>query len=45
VAGTFWAIVGPVWTEVMGLVDLPSSLSITWLVLVLPTTCELCPQK
>ncbi|KAF2276202.1 MFS general substrate transporter [Westerdykella ornata] len=38
VAGTFWAIVGPVWTEIMGLVDLPSSLSITWLVLVLPTT-------
>lgn len=40
VAGTFWAIAGPVWTEVMGLVDLPSSLSITWLVLVVPTTCE-----
>lgn len=38
VAGTFWAICGPVWTEIMGLVDLPSSLSITWLVLVLPTT-------
>lgn len=41
VAGTFWAIVGPVWTEIMGLVDLPSSLSITWLVLVVPTTCKL----
>jgi MFS family permease len=41
VAGTFWAIVGPVWTEIMGLVDLPSSFSITWLVLVLPTTCKL----
>jgi hypothetical protein len=24
----------------MGLRDLPSALSITWLVLVLPTTCE-----
>ncbi|KAF2739914.1 MFS general substrate transporter [Polyplosphaeria fusca] len=38
VAGTFWATVAPVYTEIMGLVDLPSSLSITWLVLVLPTT-------
>ncbi|KAF2661419.1 MFS general substrate transporter [Lophiostoma macrostomum CBS 122681] len=38
VAGTFWAIVGPVWTEVLGLRELPSALSITWLVLVLPTT-------
>ncbi|ORY06667.1 major facilitator superfamily domain-containing protein [Clohesyomyces aquaticus] len=38
VAGTFWTVVGPVWTEVMGIVDLPSSLSITWLALVLPTT-------
>lgn len=43
VAGTLWAVVGPVWTEVMGLVDLPSSLSITWLVLALPTTCEYPP--
>jgi MFS family permease len=40
VAGTFWAIAPPVWVEVMGLADLPSSLSITWLVLVLPTTCK-----
>ncbi|PVI08410.1 MFS general substrate transporter [Periconia macrospinosa] len=38
VAGTFWAVAGPVTTEVMGLVDLPAALSITWLVLVLPTT-------
>jgi MFS family permease len=45
VAGTFWAVVGPVWTEIIGLVDLPSSLSITWLVLVLPTTCEFCCIK
>ncbi|KAF1956299.1 hypothetical protein CC80DRAFT_504870 [Byssothecium circinans] len=37
-AGTFWAVVGPVTTEVIGLVDLPAALSITWLVLVLPTT-------
>lgn len=41
VAGTYWAVVAPVTTEVMGLVDLPSALSITWLVLVLPTTCKL----
>lgn len=39
VAGTFWTTVAPVTTEVMGLRDLPSALSITWLVLVLPTTC------
>ncbi|KAF2746418.1 MFS general substrate transporter [Sporormia fimetaria CBS 119925] len=38
VAGTFWAVVGPVTAEVMGLRELPSALSITWLVLVLPTT-------
>ncbi|KAF2131322.1 MFS general substrate transporter [Dothidotthia symphoricarpi CBS 119687] len=38
VAGTFWAVVAPVTTEIMGIVDLPSALSITWLVLVLPTT-------
>lgn len=40
VAGTFWAVVAPVTTEVMGIVDLPSALNITWLVLVLPTTCK-----
>ncbi|EOA82085.1 uncharacterized protein SETTUDRAFT_156946 [Exserohilum turcica Et28A] len=38
VAGTYWATAAPVTTEVMGLQDLPSALSITWLVLVLPTT-------
>ncbi len=38
VAGTFWAVCAPVTTEIMGLVDLPSALSLTWLVLVLPTT-------
>jgi MFS family permease len=40
VAGTFWATCAPVTTEVIGLVDLPSALSITWLILVLPTTCK-----
>ncbi|KAF2447407.1 MFS general substrate transporter [Karstenula rhodostoma CBS 690.94] len=38
VAGTYWAVVAPITTEVMGIVDLSSALSITWLVLVLPTT-------
>jgi MFS family permease len=41
VAGTYWAVVGPVTVEVVGLKRLPSALSITWLVLVLPTTCKL----
>jgi MFS family permease len=40
VAGTFWAVAAPVTAEVMGLKRLPSALSITWLVLVLPTTCK-----
>lgn len=31
--------------EVMGLVDLPSALSITWIVLVLPTTCKCVPYR
>ena len=39
VAGTFWATIAPVGAEVIGLKNLPSALSITWLVLVLPTTC------
>lgn len=43
VAGTYWAVAGPVTTEVMGLVHLPAALSITWLVLVLPTTCKSFP--
>ena len=38
VAGTFWTTVGPVSAEVVGLKELPSCLSITWLVLVIPTT-------
>ena len=40
VAGTFWTTVGPVSAEVVGLVELPSALSIVWVFLVLPTTCE-----
>ncbi|KAB8236307.1 putative MFS transporter [Aspergillus alliaceus] len=38
VAGTYWATVTPVLAEILGLRDLPSGLSITWIVLVAPTT-------
>ncbi|KAI9827537.1 MAG: hypothetical protein M1832_004887 [Thelocarpon impressellum] len=38
VSGTFWATVGPVLTEVLGLPELQSGLSIVWLVLAIPTT-------
>lgn len=38
VAGTYWATVSPVLAEIIGLRDLPSGLSITWLSLVPPTT-------
>jgi len=38
VSGTFWATVGPVGAEVVGLQVLPSALSIVWIVLVLPCT-------
>jgi MFS family permease len=38
VAGTFWTTVAPVCAEVIGLQDLPSGLSITWVLLVPPTT-------
>ena len=39
VAGTVWTTVGPVGAEVVGLKELPSALSLTWLVLVLPSAC------
>lgn len=38
VSGTFWATIGPVAVEVVGLRDLPSALNIEWLVIVLPCT-------
>lgn len=38
VAGTFWTTIAPVTAEVVGLRDVPSALSIVWLVLVLPCT-------
>ena len=40
VAGTFWTTIAPVGAEIVGLRELPSALSIMWIVLVLPTTCE-----
>ncbi len=41
VAGVYWRTVAPVTAEVVNLKDLPSALSLTWLILVLPTTCKL----
>ena len=41
VSGTFWTTIGPVGAEVVGLKELPSALSLVWVVLVLPTTCTL----
>ncbi|TGJ86840.1 hypothetical protein E0Z10_g1888 [Xylaria hypoxylon] len=38
VAGVMWATVTPICAEVVGLAMIPSALSITWLVLVLPAT-------
>jgi MFS family permease len=37
-SGTFWATIAPIAAEVVGLRDLPSALSITWVMLVPPTT-------
>lgn len=38
VSGTIWATIAPVMAEVVGLKYLPSALSLTWLVLVIPAT-------
>lgn len=37
-AGTFWTTIAPVSAEVVGLADLPSALSLTWIIMVPPTT-------
>ncbi|KAF4970767.1 hypothetical protein FSARC_2280 [Fusarium sarcochroum] len=37
-AGTYWATVGPVTAEVVGLADVPSALNLTWLAIALPCT-------
>jgi MFS family permease len=38
VIGAFWATIGPVAVEVVGLQDLPSALNVEWLMIVLPCT-------
>jgi MFS family permease len=37
-AGTFWTTIAPVGAEVVGLADLPAALSLTWVLMVPPTT-------
>lgn len=41
VTGVFFTTIAPVGTEVVGLKQLPAALSLTWLVIALPATCEL----
>ncbi|KAG4436787.1 hypothetical protein IFR05_007721 [Cadophora sp. M221] len=38
ILGVFWVTIGPVSAEIVGLQELPSLLSLAWLVTVLPTT-------
>lgn len=38
-AGVFWATISPVAAEILGLQDLPSGLSLTWVLMTAPTTC------
>lgn len=38
-AGTFWTTIAPVAAEILGLKDLPGGLSLTWILMVAPTTC------
>ncbi|KJZ75253.1 hypothetical protein HIM_05447 [Hirsutella minnesotensis 3608] len=37
VAGTFWATIGPLTVEVVGLKDMPSALNLVWLAILLPS--------
>jgi MFS family permease len=41
VCGTFWSTVGPVGAEVVGLRELPSALSVLFILMVPPATCKL----
>ena len=41
ISGTIWTLVAPVGAEVVGLKELPSALSITWVVFVLPSLCKI----
>ncbi|KAL3425750.1 major facilitator superfamily transporter [Phlyctema vagabunda] len=38
ILGVFWVTIGPICGEVIGLGELPSMLSLVWLIIVLPTT-------
>lgn len=40
VSGTFWSTIAPVGVDVAGLKELPSTLSIVLILMVLPTTCK-----
>lgn len=39
-AGTIWTTIAPVAAEVIGLRELPSALSITWVVFIVPSLCR-----
>ncbi|KAF2161857.1 hypothetical protein M409DRAFT_69405 [Zasmidium cellare ATCC 36951] len=41
VLGVFWMTIGPLCVEVAGLKNLQSLLSLSWITIILPTTCEL----
>ncbi|KAL9615905.1 MAG: hypothetical protein Q9160_009165 [Pyrenula sp. 1 TL-2023] len=38
ISGSYWGIISPVCAEVIGLQELPAGLSITWVIIVAPTT-------
>ncbi|KAJ5111846.1 hypothetical protein NUU61_001476 [Penicillium alfredii] len=43
--GAFWVTIGPLCVEVTGLEELQSTLSLSWTVIVLPTTCKLSKRE
>ena len=43
VCGTFWSTITPVGVDVAGLRELPSTLSIVLMLMVIPTTCKFAP--
>lgn len=43
ILGVFWITIGPIFTGVVGLGELPPMLSLAWLVIVLPTTYKFGP--
>lgn len=38
--GVFWVCIGPLCAEIAGLVELPGLLSLSWMIIILPCTCE-----